>query len=119
MPKTTKEHKSRNSKSQDDRVSSQPAKLNISNSSFDVAEESVFMSSVGLDIHESVIVACYQKFIPDTVSVEVLETQTCTTKAQLQQLVDWLLELNPEVILMESTGVYWQALYDSLEELTS
>ena len=116
MPKSTKEHKSRNSKSQDDRVSSQPAKLNISNSSFDVAEESVFMSSVGLDIHESVIVACYQKFIPDTVSIEVLETQTGTTKAQLQQLVDWLLELNPEVILMESTGVYWQALYDLLED---
>jgi transposase len=38
-----------------------------------------------------------------------------TTTPQLQELVDWLLELGVESVAMESTSVYWIPLYELLE----
>jgi transposase len=38
-----------------------------------------------------------------------------TTTAQLQELVDWLVEQRVESVAMESTSVYWIPLYEMLE----
>ena len=38
-----------------------------------------------------------------------------TTTAQLQELVDWLLQQGVESVAMESTSVYWIPLYELLE----
>jgi len=39
-----------------------------------------------------------------------------TFTADVKRLVDWLVSCKVDTVVMESTGVYWVALYDALEE---
>ncbi len=39
-----------------------------------------------------------------------------TTTAELERLADWLQQEGVQTVAMESTGLYWVALYDRLEE---
>ena len=42
--------------------------------------------------------------------------QFATTTVQLKALADWLQQEGVQTVAMESTGLYWVALYDLLEE---
>ncbi|WP_281709694.1 IS110 family transposase [Anaerobiospirillum succiniciproducens] len=76
----------------------------------------VHNSSIGVDVHESLMVCVYQKADPLTGQVYEEKFETGTTKKNLNDLIDWIKSLNPEIILMESTGVYWFSFYDLLED---
>jgi transposase len=68
-----------------------------------------------LDIHKSQITACVR--IPDGDGgrrQEVLEF--AATTSALITLADWLRSLHVTVVGMESTGVYWRAVYYLLED---
>ncbi len=99
-----------------DLSSSNTSTNQIKTSTSALSDDCVHMSSIGIDVHEALMV-CYYHSVDPTTSVltkELLETGT--KKVDLEGLVDWILEKNPEIIVMESTGVYWFALYDLLEE---
>ena len=68
---------------------------------------------VALDIHQAVITACAILAEEDGARVE--ERAFETFKRGLRALVDWCLEIAPEVVVMESTGVYWKSAYAWLE----
>lgn len=53
--------------------------------------------------------------IPPHLDAEPVRVFGCFT-ADLKALADWLLQRGIETVAMQSTGVYWMALYDTLSE---
>ena len=74
----------------------------------------VYPRSIGLDIHQKMIVCCFTAVQADrTIIKETAEFETF--KRGLKALASWCRERVPDVVLMESTGIYWKAPYAYLE----
>lgn len=67
----------------------------------------------GLDVHRDRIEACIQRGIDG--EPEVIRQTFGTRKAELQNLAKWLAEHDCYTVAMESTGVYWMPVYETLE----
>ena len=71
--------------------------------------EVVYERCCGLDVHKKTVVAC-------VMAPEGKETRTFNTMTKdLLALADWLAEHQVTHVAMESTGVYWQPIYNLLE----
>ena len=69
----------------------------------------------GLDVHQAVIVACLLVGAPGR-KVRSEVRSFATTTAGLLMLRDWLKQERCSHVGMESTGIYWRALYALLED---
>jgi len=69
----------------------------------------------GLDVHKDTVVACLLKGNVDGEPTKTFRTFS-TLIAGLEELRTWLEEENCRHVAMESTGVYWQPVYNILEE---
>jgi transposase len=77
----------------------------------------VYERCCGLDIHKKTVVACVMITHPDgTVQRRVRTFATMT--ADLLALSDWLRGWGVTHVAMESTGVYWQPVFNILEDET-
>jgi transposase len=77
----------------------------------DLSLEVVHPDAAGIDIgNESHYVA-----VPPTRDSQSIRRFGCTT-AELKQMANWLKQRAIRTIAMQSTGVYWIAVYDILEE---
>jgi transposase len=77
----------------------------------DLRLEVVHPDAAGIDIgNESHYVA-----VPPTRDSESVRRFGCTT-AELKEMADWLKQCGIWTVAMQSTGVYWIAVYDILEE---
>src|SRR5919198_984497 len=64
----------------------------------------------GLDVHKRTVVAC-------VLTPEGQQTRTFGTMTrELVALSEWLRSLNVSQVAMESTGVFWQPIYNVLED---
>ena len=63
----------------------------------------------GLDVHKRTVVACV--LTPEGKAVRTFGTMT----EELLALADWLVEQRVSHVAMESTGVFWQPIYNLLE----
>lgn len=63
----------------------------------------------GLDVHKRTVVVCV--LTPGAKEVRTFGTVT----RQLREMVDWLVELRVSHVAMESTGIYWQLVFNLLE----
>jgi transposase len=78
----------------------------------DLRLEVVHPDAAGIDIgNESHYVA-----VPPTRDSESVRRFGCTT-AELKEMADWLKQCEIRTVAMQSTGVYWIAVYDILEEV--
>ena len=68
----------------------------------------------GLDVHKKSVVACVLLSDGETVQQQVRTFGTMT--AELLELSDWLAKLGVSHVALESTGVYWQPVWNLLEE---
>jgi transposase len=68
---------------------------------------------VALDVHQAEIISC--AIVADEDGVRVEERPFKTFKRGLRALVDWCLKIKPEVVVMESTGIYWKSAHAWLE----
>lgn len=69
----------------------------------------------GLDIHKMIVVATIQLMLEDGNVVE--ETRSFGTfRKHRRQLCRWLKKHDIELVVMESTGIYWKSIYGSLED---
>lgn len=69
---------------------------------------------IGLDVHQAVITACALVEQADgTVSIE--ERSFGGFKRDRVALAQWARSIEPEVVVMESTGIYWKSPYVALE----
>lgn len=76
---------------------------------------------VGIDVHKNKFVACYLDASAQKPNgnEENLRYEYMTVEGSYQErqkLIEWIRGLNPEVILMESTSVYWRAIFREMEE---
>ena len=76
--------------------------------------EVVHARCAGLDIHKDTVVACRRLVVKHKVETEV-RTFLTTTKGLLE-LRGWLLEVDCNQVVMESTGIYWKPVWHTLEE---
>ena len=76
--------------------------------------QDILNCAMGLDIHRDTIVACLSKGYSGT-NPET-ETRTFSTLIpDMQRLRDWVMETECHHVAMESTGIYWQPVYEMLE----
>lgn len=68
---------------------------------------------VALDVHQAVITAC--AIVADEDGVRFEERSFETFKRGLRALTDWCVGIKPEVVVMESTGIYWKSPHAWLE----
>src|SRR4249920_1284034 len=77
----------------------------------DLSLEVLHPDAAGIDIgNESHYVA-----VPPTRDTESVRRFGCTT-AELKSMVEWLKQCEIRTVAMQSTGVYWIAVYDILEQ---
>jgi transposase len=69
---------------------------------------------VGLDVHQAKISACALATQPDG-SVQVERAEFGAFKRDRKALAQWVLQFGPELVVMESTGIYWKSPYAALE----
>ena len=75
----------------------------------------VYPRCAGLDVHKRSVVACVLLTQADgTVQRHTATFGTMT--ADLLALADWLAHLGVTTVALESTGVYWQPVYNLLED---
>ena len=67
-----------------------------------------------LDVHQAKITAC-AIVEHDDGQVEVTKCDFGAFKRDRRALAQWALEVGPEVVVMESTGVYWKSPFAALE----
>ena len=65
----------------------------------------------GIDIHKNMMVACVFTGVRKK---EIRQFSTMTE--DILQLVSWLKEADCEMAAMESTGSYWEPVYNIFEE---
>jgi len=69
---------------------------------------------IALDVHQAKITAC-AVVEHDEGRVEVTKRDFGAFKRDRRALAQWALEIGPEVVVMESTGVYWKSPFAALE----
>jgi len=69
---------------------------------------------IALDVHQGKITAC-AIVEHDDGGVEVIQREFGAFKRDRRELAQWALQLTPEVVVMESTGVYWKSPFAALE----
>jgi transposase len=74
----------------------------------------VFSRCCGMDVHKKMLVACVLLTQEDG-SVQRQVRTFSTMTAELLACLDWLESLQVEIVVMESTGVYWKPIYNLLE----
>jgi transposase len=69
---------------------------------------------LGLDVHQAQITAC--AIIEDeNGEKELIQRQFGTFKRDRKALAEWAASLKVELVVMESTGIYWKSPYAALE----
>src|SRR5262249_58747531 len=69
----------------------------------------------GLDVHKKLVVACVRILDAKDGTVQSTLRKFGTMTADLLELRQWLGELKVTHVAMESTGVYWQPVFNLLE----
>jgi transposase len=69
----------------------------------------------GLDVHRSLVVATILKSAPDE-GLEKKVREFPAFRRSLQEMARWLKREDVELAVMESTGIYWKAVFDALED---
>jgi transposase len=77
--------------------------------------EALSKSSAGLDIHKETVM-CTVLREEESGQISKQTAKYLTYRKQLRELANWLNEQDVEVVVMESTGVYWKTVFEVLEE---
>jgi transposase len=73
----------------------------------------IYKRVIGLDVHQAKITAC--AIIEEDGDVRVEYRQFSTFKKDRRALAEWATALRPELVVMESTGIYWKSPFAALE----
>ena len=76
----------------------------------------IFKRVIGLDVHQAQITACAIMEQADG-TVVIDERQFGGFKRDRQALTEWTRSIAPELVVMESTGIYWKSPFAALERV--
>lgn len=77
--------------------------------------QALYARACGLDVHKKLVVACVRILDSKDGTVQSTLRKFGTMTADLLELRGWLAELRVRHVAMESTGVYWQPVFNLLE----
>jgi transposase len=77
--------------------------------------QALYARACGLDVHKKLVVACVRILDSKDGTVQSTLRKFGTMTADLLELRQWLTELKVTHVAMESTGVYWQPVFNLLE----
>src|SRR5215208_3177447 len=77
--------------------------------------QALYARACGLDVHKKLVVACVRILDSKDGTVQSTLRKFGTMSADLMELRQWLAELKVTHVAMESTGVYWQPVFNMLE----
>ena len=77
--------------------------------------QALYARACGLDVHKKLVVACVRILDTKDGTVQSTLRKFGTMTADLLELRQWLAELKVTHVAMESTGVYWQPVFNLLE----
>lgn len=75
----------------------------------------IIKCSAGLDVHKATVVCTIIKEIGEG-ELKKQTKEYSTFRAELHKLAQWLKTEGVELAVMESTGIYWKSVYESLED---
>ena len=73
---------------------------------------------IGLDVHQAQITGCAIVELPDG-SITYERREFGGFKCDRKALAEWARSIAPDVVVMESTGIYWKSPYAALEGSSS
>lgn len=76
----------------------------------------IYPSAIGLDVHQRQITACAISTDADA-QVLVEHREFGAFKRDRRALAQWCAARSPDVVVMESTGIYWKSPYAALERV--
>jgi len=76
----------------------------------------IYRCSVGIDVHQSVIAVCVIIQEPEK-EQEVHHRQFGGFRRGRQEMAKWIAGFSPDIVVMESTGIYWKSPYVYLERV--
>jgi transposase len=74
----------------------------------------IFKRVIGLDVHQGQVTACAIIEEADG-QVRIEQRQFGAFKKDRRALAQWCARLQPDEVVMESTGIYWKSPYTALE----
>ncbi len=77
--------------------------------------ETIFKNCAGIDVHKKFLVVCW-RHIDAEGRLHTEKRRFGTMTADLEALAAWLAERGCTHVAIESTGVYWQPVYNILED---
>ena len=77
--------------------------------------QALYARACGLDVHKKLVVACVRILDSKDGTVQSTLRKFGTMTGDLIELRQWLAELRVTHVAMESTGVYWQPVFNLLE----
>jgi transposase len=80
-----------------------------------VVMEAIYQRVAGLDVHKQSVMACRRRLCGNGQAESEVEEFGTTTR-ELKRLVGWLSEWEVREVAMESTGVYWQPVWNILHD---
>lgn len=78
--------------------------------------KAIYRTSIGLDVHQRQITACAITSESDG-QVTAEHRQFGSFKRDRRALAEWCASKSPDVVVMESTGIYWRSPYTALERV--
>jgi transposase len=76
----------------------------------------IYKRVIGLDVHQAQITGCAIVELPDG-SVTYERREFGGFKRDRKALAEWARAIGPDVVVMESTGIYWKSPYAALESV--
>ena len=78
----------------------------------------IYRSAVGMDVHLAQVTVC--AIVAGTDGEVKVETREFGAfKRDRRAMAEWIAAWQPEVVVMESTGIYWKSPYAALEKVGS
>lgn len=79
--------------------------------------DAVFQTAIGVDIALDRLDCCFQWFDLQANRSSNEFATFPTSQSGLRHFAQWVAQRSPQIVLMESTGFFWIAPWDVLEEL--
>ena len=77
--------------------------------------EVLYDTVLGIDVHQALLACCIVKCVNGQM---VTEKRTFETYGKdLHEMAQWAKDSNVDLVIMESTGIYWRTPYQVLEKV--
>lgn len=82
-----------------------------------VVVNALYATAIGVDVHHSLLVCAHQYIDFEKKEIVTEQAEFGCSFSEIEAFAQWCWDRQPDVVLMESTGVLWRSPYEKLEEV--